>query len=119
MDVGLLIHYGAVVAGREEQAMVLYQDTTSFFGSLLKDGKITSFESFMYSTADFEEEQGFFIVKGPVAEIFAILDGDAYKTLVTRGNLLLHHVRIHLLTVGEGISAQLERFARASSALHA
>jgi hypothetical protein len=118
MDTGLLIRWGQVVPGREEQALALFDETVTYFGGLIEAGKLTSFEPYMYSTADFETEQGFFVIKGPVTEIFSMIDSDAYKTLVTKANLLLHHVSISLLTVGDGIAGQLDRFNKARMDLH-
>ncbi len=34
----------------------------------MENGKITSFEPFLFTMADLEEEQGFFLVKGPVPD---------------------------------------------------
>lgn len=118
MDIGMLIRWGSVVPGREEQALALFDETVSFYGGLMEAGKVTSFEPFMYSTSDFETEQGFFIVKGPIAAIFETMDSDGYKNLVTKANLLLHHVSISLLTVGDGVVGQLDRFNKARMELH-
>lgn len=118
MDTGLIIRWGSVVPGREEQSLALFDETVTYFGGLIEAGKITSFEPFLYSTSDFEVEQGFFIIKGPIAEIFEVMDSDAYKTLVTKGNLLLHHLSISILTVGDAVIGQLDRFNKARQELH-
>ena len=118
MDAGLLIRWGQVVPGREEQALALFTETVTFFETLKEGKKLSSYEPFMYSTADFAAETGFFVLKGPVTEIFGLMDSDAYKTLITKANLLLQHLTINLLTVGDEIAGQLDRYDKARMELH-
>ncbi len=51
-------------------------------------------------------------------EIFGLMDSDAYKTLITKANLLLQHLTINLLTVGDEIAGQLDRYDKARMELH-
>jgi hypothetical protein len=118
METGLLVRWGQVIPGREEQALALFDESVAYYERLREAGKLTSYEPFMYNTSDFESETGFFILKGPVAEIFAIMDSDEYKNLVTKGTLLLHHLSINLLTVGDGVIGQVDRFNKARTELH-
>jgi hypothetical protein len=118
MDIGLLIRWGQILPGREDAALKLFDETSTYFLSLVEGGKVTSFEPFLFTMSDFEEEQGFFVIKGPIAEIFALMDSEEYKDLVTKGHLLLHHLRINLLSVDEGVLTQLERYSKARAALH-
>jgi hypothetical protein len=118
MDTGLIIRWGSVIPGREEQALALFDETVTYFGGLMETGKVTSFEPFLYSTSDFEVDQGFFIVKGPVASIFETMDSDAFKHILTKANLLLHHLSVSMLTVGDAVIGQLDRFNKARTELH-
>src|SRR3990170_3711048 len=88
MDVGLMIRYGTCVPGRETQALELFEEATAYFKGKVEMGAITYFEPFFMATSDFEEETGFFLEKGLV---------------------LVEHLRADILTVGEGITLQLER----------
>jgi len=118
MDAGLLIRWGQILPGREDQALTLFDESVNYFLSLIESGRITAFEPFLFTISDFEEEQGFFIVKGPVAEIFSLMDSDEYKTFVTKANLLLQHLQINMLNVGDGVTAQLERYTKVRTELH-
>lgn len=118
MDIGLLIRWGQILPGREDSAIALFEESVIYYLSLLENGKITSFEPFLFTMADLEEEQGFFLVKGPVPEIFALMDSDEYKTFMTKANLLVHHLRANMLSVGDGVTQQLERYANARAELH-
>ena len=112
MDGGIRVAWGKVRDGREKQALELFQDAVTYYGKKMADGKVTYFEPFFLLTGDQSENTGFFIVKAPIAEIFTILDEEEFKQLNTRAYSLLDHFRIDLLTVGEGIEAQLKRYEK-------
>ena len=118
MDTGLLIRWGQILQGREDQALALFDETVAYFLGLLENKKISSFEPCLFSMSDFEEEQGFFLVKGPVADIFALMDSNEYKTFMTKGNLVLHHLRVNMLTVGDEVAQQLERYRNVRAEMH-
>jgi hypothetical protein len=118
MDTGVLIRWGSVVPGREVQALALFEETVAYYGRLIEAGKLTSFEPFLFSTSDFDTEQGFFILKGPVTEIFSVIDSEEYKTLLAKASMLLHHLNVSLLTVGDGVVAEIARFDKARADLN-
>ncbi|HEX2892961.1 MAG TPA: hypothetical protein VHO29_03050 [Marmoricola sp.] len=118
MDIGMLVRWGSVVPGREAQALAFFDETVAYYGSLVESGKLTSFEPFLFSSSDFDTEQGFFILKAPITEMFSVMDTDEYKTLIAKANLLLHHVNISLLTVGDAVVEQIARFDKARADLH-
>jgi len=109
MEIGLLIRYGKLVPGREQQAIALFQESMTFFQDKLASGEITAFEPFFFMTSDLDQELGFFVVKGPAPAMFALMENEAYRTLMQKGMALVEHLHSDLLTVGEGIAAQVER----------
>lgn len=70
---------------------------------------LTHFEPFFFETSDLEEELGFFVLKGPAPEIFRLMEDEQYLRLMQKGMVLVEHLRVDMLTVGEGIERQLER----------
>jgi hypothetical protein len=117
MDVGLMIRYGNLVPGREAQAIELFQESVTYFEEKLKAGSITFFEPFLMRTSDFEEETGFFLVKGPAPAMFAMMEEEPYLRLMQKGLMLVEHLRADILTVGEGIVMQLERAGKVRAEL--
>lgn len=112
MDVGLMIRYGKLIPGREEQALELFGEATAFFRKKLEQGAVTFFEPFFLATGDLETEVGFFVLKGPAPEIFKLQMEEEYLDLMQKGLMLVEHLRADVLTVGEGIAHQLERAAK-------
>ncbi len=117
MEIGLLIRYGKLVPGRERQAIELFEEGMKYFSEKLSKQVITFFEPFFMFTSDLEEETGFFLVKGPAPEVFKIMEDEEYLRLMQKGFLLVEHLRADLLTVGEGITHQLERVGKVRAEL--
>lgn len=118
MESGLLLRWGKVIPGREEQALALFGDTHAYHEELKNEGKITHYESFLYGTADFSEQHGFTILKGPAQEIFAIMESDTFKDFTTKATLLLDHFTMEMLTVGDEVLRELDRYAKKRAELH-
>lgn len=112
MEIGIIVRWGKPEAGREEQAIELFQESQEYFKEKYSEKVLTYFEPFLYITSDREEETGFFVLKGPAPEIFKLMEEEKYLWLVQKAMLLLEHFQVDLLTVGEGIPAQLERSAK-------
>jgi hypothetical protein len=112
MDVGLIIRYGAIVPGRETQAIELFDEATRYYEGKVADKVLTYFEPFFFMTSDYQEETGFFILKGPATEVFKLMEEEKYRWLLQKAGLLVEHLHVDYLTVGEGVREQLERFAK-------
>ncbi len=109
MDVGLLFRWGKVIPGREEKSTEFFNEVMQFFADYKEKGIITYFEPFFFFTSDTQEETGFFVVKGPVTEIFKLIEEEAFKTLAYKAYYLVEHFQWDLLTVGEAVMEQIER----------
>lgn len=112
-----MIRFGKLVAGRESRAVDLFNEAIRYFQDKVAAKVITSFEPFLMATSDLEEELGFFIIKGTTADVFALMQDETYRYLVQRGLYLVQHLRTDLLTVGEGITEQLQRSAKVRAEL--
>ena len=112
MEVGLIIRYGAIVPGRETQAIELFEEAWKYYEEKVTNKELTYFEPFFFMTSDVQEETGFFILKGPAPEVFKLMEEEKYRSFLTKAALLVEHVRVDYLTVGVGITEQLERFAK-------
>lgn len=108
MEIGLIIRYGKLVPGREHQAIELFQEATTYFTRKREAGELTWFEPFFFQTSDLDEELGFYIAKGSAPQVFALIEEEAYRTLMQKAMTLVEHVRMDFLTVGDGIPAQVE-----------
>jgi hypothetical protein len=119
MEIGLLIRWGKIVPGREEEAVELFQTKTQYYADLVAKGRLTFFEPYLFSMSDIEEEMGLILLKGPAPEIFRLMEDDEYLRLMQKSALLVEHLKVNLLTVGEGIPETIERFRKVRAELGA
>ena len=112
MEAGVIVRWGKLVPGREEKAVALFTETVDYFGKLLVEKKVSYFEPFFFMTGDIENELGFFIFKGPDEFIYQLLADEYFLMLQEKALYSVEHFQVDLLTVGEGISKQLERSAK-------
>jgi hypothetical protein len=117
MEVGLLIRFGKLVPGREEQAIELFKESSKFYESKVQEGVLSHFEPFFLKTSDLEEETGFFILKGQAPQVFKMMEEETYLSLMMKGELVVQHMRADLLTVGEGIFDELARAGKVRAEL--
>jgi hypothetical protein len=112
MEIGLYIKFGKLVPGREEKAIDLFGEAIEYFGEKMAIGWLTFFEPFFFQTSDREEETGFFVLKGPVAEVFKMMEDERYLFLIEKALYTVDHFKVELLTVGDGVNQQMERSAK-------
>lgn len=113
METGILARWGASKTGREREGLELYRESVAYYRRLVGEGKLSYFEPFFLSSGDSEVESGFFILRGPVVEVFAMLDSQEQRDLTMRASLLLEHFRIDTLIVGEGIDRGMADYEKA------
>ncbi|HVB42407.1 MAG TPA: hypothetical protein VNF47_06825 [Streptosporangiaceae bacterium] len=117
METGILIRWGMPRPGREKEALDLFQKSSEYYNRLVAGGKLSYCEPFMLASGDAEIESGFFLLKGDVASVFALLDEQEFRDLAARGSVLTEHYRFDMLAVGESIQRLLGEYRRALTAV--
>ena len=113
MDIGLLFRWGRAVPGREEQAVGLFGEVLAYFEEQKAAGRVTFFEPFFFSTSDRDIDQGLMIVKGPVAEIFKMVEEEPFIFIADKAMLLLEHYQMDYLAVGDTVMERLGAYSKA------
>jgi hypothetical protein len=112
METGIFIGWGKPVAGHGREALDLFSDLVQFFTAKREAGVITSFEPFFYRTADFGQEAGFWIIRGPVEGIQALTRDEEFNVFVSKAVVLLEHVKTALLRSGEEVTQHIDRLGK-------
>jgi hypothetical protein len=107
MEIGVLVHWGRVIPGKEEAAVDAFAQTTKLYGEKLANGTFTYFEPFMYRTGDWQEDLGFFVLKGPEEKVIAFFDSMEAKTLRTKVAQMVDHLKIEYLYTGPDVLEQV------------
>ena len=107
MEAGMVVHFGGVFPGREQQAVDAFAETTKLYGEKLAEGTFTSFEPYLYETGDIREQLGFFIVKGSQEKILDFIDSRESAELRTKVAQICTHLQIELLYTGSRVLEQV------------
>ena len=108
-DSGLFIGWGEAYPGREEQALRVFSETETYWGKLVEDGRISSYEPFWIGPHG-GGLRGFFIIRGTPEQIVALRADDEFMTLVTRAQLCVTELGIEDLYFGESLRQVMARF---------
>jgi len=112
MEIGVVVRYGGVMPGREAACVDLFTETLSLYGEKLADGTFTSFEPFAFRTGDFQEELGFFVLKGPEEKVTGFFNSMEQRTLQAKGEQIVNHLKIEFLYTGSEVLEQVQIMAK-------
>ncbi|HZD75107.1 MAG TPA: hypothetical protein VE776_14670 [Actinomycetota bacterium] len=112
METGIFIGWGKPVAGHGREALTLFSDLVEFFTKKREAGVITSFEPFFYRTADFGQEAGFFVIRGPAEGIETLNRDEEYIVLLSKAIMLVEHIKTAFLWSGEGVTQHIDRLGK-------
>ncbi len=108
MESGLLYRYGKPVAGHEREAIALFAEVLEFWMEKRERGEITFFEPFIVETSDFDEDAGFWVIKGPEEKIAAFRHEDRYQKILMKASIFLAHLTVATLRVGDAVNEQVD-----------
>ena len=107
----LFIGWNRPVAGREQQAMQLFQKTVEFYGKLLAGGRIESFEPVLLA-AHGGDLNGFFLLKGEAEKLGEVQRDETFLDLTIEAGYCLEGVGIVPGFIGEGVTDFLSRWSK-------
>jgi hypothetical protein len=87
-DAALLIRWHRAGPGREQQALSLFGGSMEYYGTLVSEGAIASFEPVLLnpSTTDLT---GFILIRGSVEQLAALKQQERFKEMMLRGQYLI------------------------------
>ena len=113
---GLLISWGEIYPGREEQALRLFTDVVAYFGKVLHAGRISAFEPFVLGVHG-GGLRGLMIVRGTAEQTTAVRHDDEFVAHVLRAQMVLKDLDVEELYFGEGLGHILKLFKQQVGAL--
>ena len=110
-DQVLFLGWNRVVAGREKQAMRLWQKSMEYYGGLQSGGHIESFEPVILS-AHGGDLNGFIMIKGDAEKLAKVRAENVFGDLAIEANYCLDKFGIVVGFIGDSITDQLSRWAK-------
>jgi hypothetical protein len=107
----LFIGWNRVIAGREKQAMQLYQKNLEYYTKLKKEGKIESFEPVLLS-AHGGDLNGFWLLRGSAQKLAEIREDSIFGDLIIEAGYCLEGFGVVGGFIGKGLTNLLLRWAK-------
>ncbi len=107
----LFIGWNRVVAGREQQAMQLWQKSLEFYGDLQSKGRIESFEPVLLS-AHGGDLNGFIMIRGDADKLAGVREDNVFTDLAVEAKYCLDGFGIIPGYIGDSIMDQLSRWSK-------
>jgi hypothetical protein len=105
----LFIGWGAVVRGREKQALQVFQESMEYYGKLQQDGRIESFDVLLLAPHG-GDLNGFVILRGDRQALAEIRFSDAFETLLARAASIIDNLGVVPAYSGEALAQQMAIF---------
>jgi hypothetical protein len=112
----LFLGWGAVVRGREQQALKVFQETIELYGKLQQEGKIDSFEPVLIAPHG-GDLAGYVLMRGERAKLDEVRSSEEFERAVTRAATVADNVGVINAYTGESLGEALARFQAASEEL--
>jgi hypothetical protein len=108
-DAGLFIGWGAVVRGREAEAVETFGETMAYFAGLQETGTIDAVEP-VFLEPHGGDLQGFFYVKGDAEKLSALRVDLDFAAVIMRAGLVVDNVGVVGASTGARLESMMERF---------
>ena len=105
----LFVGWGAVVRGREKQALKVFQESIEYYGRLQQDGRIESFETILLSPHG-GDLNGFVILRGDRKALADIRFSDEFERLIARASAIIDSLGVMPAYGGDALAQQMGIF---------
>jgi hypothetical protein len=105
----LFIGWGAVVRGREKQALQVFQESMEYYGRLQQEGRIDSFEPILLAPHG-GDLNGFVILRGDRKALAEIRFSDEFERLIARASAIIESPGVTPAYGGESLAQQMAIF---------
>jgi hypothetical protein len=109
----LFIGWGAVVRGREKQALQVFQESMEYYGRLQQEGRIESFDVVLLSPHG-GDLNGFVLLRGDRPKLAEIRFSDEFERLLVRAASIIDSPGVVPAYTGEALGQQISLFQAAA-----
>jgi hypothetical protein len=109
----LFIGWGAVVRGREKQALQVFQESMEYYGRLQQEGRIEGFDVVLLAPHG-GDMNGFVVLRGDREALADVRFSDEFERLLVRAASIIDAPGVVPAYTGEAIGPQMELFQAAA-----
>jgi hypothetical protein len=101
-DAGLFLGWGAPVRGREAKGLEVFGEAIDFYGGLLQQGRIESFEAVLLEPHGGDLD-GFFLIRGSAEQMATLRSDESFERLTIRAGFVVENIGVVGAYLGEGL----------------
>lgn len=105
----MFIGWGAVVRGREKQALQVFQESMEYYGGLQQEGRIEGFDVYLLSPHGGDLD-GFVILRGERRALADVRFGEEFERLLARAAAIVDSVGVIPAYSGDALAGQMAIF---------
>jgi hypothetical protein len=110
-DSVLFLGWSRAVAGREQQALNLFERSMAFYAKLQAGGRIESYEAVLLA-AHGGDLNGFVLLRGDAGKLAELRRDDTFEEIVVEANYCLEGLGVVDGYVGQGLTNRFSQFAK-------
>jgi hypothetical protein len=108
-NAAIFVGWGAVVRGREQKALQVFNETLTYYAGLQQQGEIESFEPVLLELHG-GDLNGFILIRGDRDKLNRVRDSDEFHRLNSRAALIVENFGVVRALVGEELQRQMVIF---------
>jgi hypothetical protein len=112
----LFLGWGAVVRGREQLALEVFQEAVGYYGNLQADGQIERFDAFLLEPHG-GDLAGFFLIYGEPSALEAVRTSPEFRRLIGRAGAVVDNLGLVNAFSGDALGQQMALFGEISQQL--
>jgi len=109
----MMVTWGTTVAGREERALEVFNESLGVYGQLQQDGKIESFDVTLLAPNPLLS--GYAVLKGSAAQMAMVRDDAAFRRMCIDATLIVEQFNVLDGFCDEGVAEELAMFQEAAA----
>jgi hypothetical protein len=102
-DAGLFLGWGAPVRGREAKGLEVFGEAIEFYGGLMQQGRIESFEAVLLEPHGGDLD-GFFLIRGSAEQITTLRTDESFERLTIRAGFVVENLGVVGAYLGDGLA---------------
>jgi hypothetical protein len=105
----LFVGWGATIAGREERALEVFNESVGFYGRCQQEGRIESFDVILLEPHG-GGLQGYIELHASADQLSTLRDSEDFQRLMTDASLIVSELGVVSGFANEGVARQVEIF---------
>lgn len=115
-NAAIFLGWGQAIAGKEQQAIKVFNEAVQYWGRLQQEGQIESFEPVQLEPHG-GDLAGCCIIRGDRSKLSNLRFSEEFQRMNARASIVVEHLGVVDAHIGEDLQRGFQRFGQAASEL--